>query len=398
MIIVDLDIEAINNLCKDLSEGPANDYYVVESLKSVIYPNGFVFEDGELDAELIETITDNTRGHFISGSGTDSEFIVFNTLQRTGWKVVASSDYSTLMNNANVIRNMTIISLFVGISFLIIIYLILSGSLTRPILDLQKKMKEAENGNLEVIAQSRNNDEIADLCRSFNVMISKIKELLQLTLSEQEELKKYELTALQAQINPHFLYNSLDAIVWMSEAGNRREVVKITKTLSNFFRISLSKGKDWITVRDEIEHVRSYLTIQKMRYRDIMDYTIDVPDSLMEFTILKITIQPLVENALYHGIKNRRKMGHISISCSELDNERLIFRITDDGAGMDETRLKEIRDALEDNELLIKSEGGYGLKNINQRIRLFYGKEYGIRINSSLGEGTAAEIILPKRR
>ena len=398
VIIVDLDSDVISNLCKDLSDGPSSNYYIIEDLFNVVYPPGYNFNYSEIKKENIEAVAARDKGYFISGKGRNKEFVVFNTLERTGWKIISSTDYSALMNNALIIRNITVSIFMLCISFLLVINMFISDSFTKPILDLQKKMKEAENGNLEVFAESSKRDEIADLCGSFNLMIKKIKDLIILTLQEQEELKKYELKALQSQINPHFLYNSLDAIVWMSEAGNKKEVIKITKTLSNFFRISLSKGEDWITIADEIEHVRSYLTIQKMRYRDILDYSIDVPAEFLEYTILKITIQPLVENALYHGIKNCRRKGHIRITCEELYAERLLFKVRDDGAGMDKDRLKEINNALENNKLIIKSKSGLGLKNINQRIRLFYGKDFGLRIRSIQGKGTTAEIVLPKRR
>lgn len=210
------------------------------------------------------------------------------------------------MKSAYAIRNLTIFTVVLCFMFTVVLYLFISDKLTLPIRDLKNKMKMAESGNLEVKAECANSDEIADLCHSFNIMLQKIKELMDRSLKEHENLKKSELRVLQAQINPHFLYNTLDAIVWMTEANNSEQVVEITKALSSFFRISLSKGKEWITIKDEVEHTRSYLVIQKMRYRDILDFKIDFEEDIMEYKILKLTLQPIVENALYHGIKNKR--------------------------------------------------------------------------------------------
>lgn len=211
---------------------------------------------------------------------------------------------------------------------------------------------------------------------------------------EQKQLRKAEFELLQAQINPHFLYNTLDAIVWSAEAGNQKQVVKMVGSLSEFFRSSLNKGKELVRVREELSHARSYLEIQQIRYQDILSYEIDVPEELFEYEIPKITVQPIVENALYHGIKNRRGGGKITITGQESESDyRLI--VTDDGMGMDSERLNEITRGLsnkapEDAKI-------YGLYNVNERIRLFYGEEYGISIESEYDRGTTVTIRLPKK-
>ncbi len=210
---------------------------------------------------------------------------------------------------------------------------------------------------------------------------------------EQKQLRKAEFEILQAQINPHFLYNTLDAIVWSAEAGNQKQVVKMVGSLSDFFRSSLNKGKEIVMVREELQHVRSYLEIQQIRYQDILSYNIDVPESLYNYGIPKITIQPVVENALYHGIKNRRGGGTITVSGYENETDYYI-EVEDDGMGMTQERLDEVRGSLSGNG----NEDGkiYGLYNVNERIRLEYGEDYGLHIESAYGEGSVISIHLPK--
>lgn len=210
---------------------------------------------------------------------------------------------------------------------------------------------------------------------------------------EQKQLRKAEFELLQAQINPHFLYNTLDAIVWSAEAGNNKQVVKMVGSLSDFFRTSLNKGKEIVTIKEELQHVRSYLEIQQIRYQDILSYDIDVDEAIYDYRIPKISIQPLVENALYHGIKNRRGGGTIRITGTE-EKDSILITVLDDGAGMTPERLKEVRIGLvygsSDTNVI------YGLYNVNQRIMLNFGEEYGVGIDSAPETGTAVTIRLPK--
>ena len=210
--------------------------------------------------------------------------------------------------------------------------------------------------------------------------------------AEQERLRRAEFELLQAQINPHFLYNTLDAIVWSAESKDEEKVIRMTRSLSDFFRGSLSKGRKDISIKEELVHVRSYLQIQQIRYQDILTYKIDIDDKYMECLIPKITLQPLVENALYHGIKNRRGGGCISLSAKDCDNGFIIC-VEDDGAGMDEERLKKVVKSLTDRGP--EETEIYGLYNVNERIQLDFGREYGISIQSEHNKGTSVYINLP---
>jgi two-component system sensor histidine kinase YesM len=272
----------------------------------------------------------------------------------------------------------------------------ISKSIYIPIKKLHDVTTTITRHDLEALVSTDNADEITALGLSFNLMVGKIKELLDAKLEEHEKLKKAELRALQAQINPHFLYNTLDTIIWMAEARRMDQVVELVRVLSRFFRISLSKGKDWITVREEIEHIESYLAIQKIRYRDILDYQIDIPEALRDSHVLKLTLQPLVENALYHGIKNKRKGGSIVVRGRQLPGGLLQIQVEDNGIGMAQERLAQVRAQLDlSADDGVVAEGGYGISNVHQRIMLYYGPEYGLRIESEYLRGTRVSLVIP---
>ncbi|KAB8145587.1 sensor histidine kinase [Chloroflexia bacterium SDU3-3] len=272
----------------------------------------------------------------------------------------------------------------------------ISRTIYAPLKRLHDATTTIARHDLEVLATSENTDEITELVGSFNAMVRRIRELLAAKVQEQENLKKAELRALQAQINPHFLYNTLDTIIWMAESNRTRQVVDLVSALSRFFRITLSKGRDWITVRDEIEHVSSYLAIQKMRYRDILDYTIDVEADILDTQMLKLTLQPLVENALYHGIKNKRSGGRITVRGRRVGQD-VRLDVEDNGIGMRADLVSQLGAMLARTDHP-HSESGYGLNNVNQRIKLFYGQQYGLTIVSAHQIGTQVSILLPTNK
>jgi len=291
----------------------------------------------------------------------------------------------------------SIILIFSAVVFSVVAAWSLSKSIYTPIKKLHDVTTTITKNDLQALMTSDNVDEITELGMSFNIMIGKIKELLDSKIKEQEELKKAELRALQAQINPHFLYNTLDTIIWMAESKKTDQVVKIVTALSNFFRISLSKGMDWITIGEEVERIRSYLTIQRMRYRDILDFKIEVAEDVAENTILKLILQPLVENALYHGIKNKRQKGMIHVRARRKGEDEVLLEVEDDGIGFTPEKLAQLRAELDDDSGDIKLESGFGIGNVNKRIRLYYGKPYGLSIQSEYSTGTCVTLIIPAK-
>lgn len=265
-------------------------------------------------------------------------------------------------------------------------------SITRPITKLSEVTNQVAKGDLSVRADVKTGAEASMLGNSLNTMIDKINELLVQVKTEQIRLRKAEFELLQSQINPHFLYNTLDAIVWLAEAGDQKKVVSMVGSLSEFFRTSLNQGKDIVSIKEELQHVRSYLEIQQVRYQDLLQYEIDVPECLNHYLIPKITIQPLVENALYHGIKNKRGLGKIEIN-GRLREDYFILQIKDNGIGIKEERLREVQNQILHKET--KENDIYGLYNVNERIRLNFGEAYGIVIESVYGEQTVVSVTLP---
>lgn len=268
------------------------------------------------------------------------------------------------------------------------------NGITEPIQNLCEVAEAAGSGDFQIRAQGKGLDELAVLNASFNQMMEEIGELVEDIRVEELNLRAAELRVLQEQINPHFLYNTLDNIIWLAESNDTEQVVDMVSSLSNFFRTTLSKGREFITVKEEEEHIQSYLQIQQFRYRDILSYEIAIPEELYEYEVIKLTLQPLVENALYHGIKKKRGMGHITVT-GEKYKDVLIFKVTDNGMGMEPERLEKVRRMLEGEELEEKESGGFGLFNVNQRIQLHYGVEYGLKIQSTYQQGTEVWVRVP---
>jgi len=297
------------------------------------------------------------------------------------------------------IHTTTLISTIIGIAILVLViicaiigFISVKNAISFPILKLEYMARDIAKGDLSVRAPDPEVEELKDLTRSLNIMAERIKYLIDSGIEEQRKVQKAEMRALQAQITPHFLYNTFDTIVWFAEQGRHQEVVKITLAFTNFFRISLSKGKDWITTAQEIEHVKSYLTIQSIRYGDILDYSIELEERLNDIPMLKLLLQPLVENAIYHGIKHKRGRGFISVRGWEEDGYSC-FCVEDSGIGIKPEKLEELRHMLQDEVNM--PDIGFGVYNVHRRIRLYYEGAEGLDIESHYGEGTKVSFKLP---
>lgn len=260
----------------------------------------------------------------------------------------------------------------------IAIYII--RGITNPIEKLTGVTQKIAKGDFEVRASEVKTEEINSLSNAVNYMAENLEIFVGKIKEDEQKMRVAELRILQEQINPHFLYNTLDTIMWLIEDGKAGEAEKMVESLSNFFRIVLSKGKEYITIEEEKNHIQNYLSIQQIRYQDILEYEIDIPEELYKYTILKLTLQPLVENALYHGIKYKRAKGKIKVS-GYIDHNVITLSVKDDGVGMDTATTKN----------------GFGTTNVNERIKMNYGEEFGLTITSKLGEGTLAEVTIPAR-
>lgn len=269
----------------------------------------------------------------------------------------------------------------------------LSRSIAEPIENLSNRVKVISAGDLtEQPAIQANELEVQALSDGFEQMVMHLNELIAKNKDEEIHRRNAEFALLQAQINPHFLYNTLDTIIWLIEAGDVDKSVKIVSSLSNFFRFSMNRGKDVITLAEEEKHIRSYLEIQQIRYHDVMDYEIDIPPELGAYCLPKLTLQPLVENALYHGIKLKRCKGHIQVTGRQEGN-RIVLTVADNGAGMSQQRLTELRNAIRDGK-----EIGFGLHAIHKRLQLLFGDNYGVtEVFSAPGDGTKINVETPMR-
>ena len=296
------------------------------------------------------------------------------------------------------LRNLTVgegAFLLLAVLFSMLAQRSLSLAIRQPIARLEALAAKLASGDLRARVTQVKTEELVPLSDSLNIMADKLERLIEENRQEQENLKKSELRTLQAQITPHFLYNTLDTVVWLAQTNRIDEAVKVIKAMSRFFRISLSQGRDWITLEQEISHIEGYLTIQKVRYRDILDYEITADPSLYSVQILKLTIQPLVENAIYHGIKHRREGGKVSIAVRR-EGGQIAVTVRDNGAGMEPEKLQTVLAMLEEK---IPQEGdgiGFGLYNVNKRIKLYYGQAEGLSIESGAG-GTCVSFYVPER-
>ncbi len=266
----------------------------------------------------------------------------------------------------------------------------------KPIDRLEEVTTHLAEGTLDARLRETEVTELRNLTISVNTMADRLEEMMQKSHKDERNLRKAELRTLQAQINPHFLYNTLDAIIWKAEAGEKNEVIQLTGALSNFFRISLSSGADWIPIGQEKKHIEGYLTIQQTRYRDIMRYEIDIPDEIGEYYMLKLLLQPLVENALYHGIKIKRGGGSIRVVGRLVEN-MLEFSVSDTGTGMTTEQLQELNERMKEGQPTVsRGTGGFGLVNVNLRIRLYYNQSEGLKIVSD-ENGTTVSFRVPCR-
>ena len=403
-IVIDLEDTALEQYRNSVVIGKTGFFYVTDGAgRPILAPQEDpAAEDMIAKVDLSAKLGDDQASYVDSASGKP-KFVVFTTSPVTGWKIVGIVPLQEIMVEANSIRQLIIVSVVLSIVFAIGLNFFITARLTRPVQLLKNKMRQAASGYFDAKVKPTGHDEIADLGNSFNIMLEKINGLMEQHLKEQEQIQKAELRTLQAQIHPHFLYNTLDSIVWMAEAGKDDKVIALVQALSRFFRVSLNKGLDWIPLKEELEHVRSYLVIQQIRYRDILEYEIDAPGALGDCRILKMTLQPIVENALYHGIKNKRGKGMIRISCRAVSEQELLIEVSDNGIGMSEERLAKLREQLARHiipEETTGSEvsGGFGLHNVQQRLRLYYGESCAIRIDSVDREGTTVAMRIPKQR
>ncbi len=389
VVLIDLRLKVMEAIFDDMTVGVGGFLFIEAPGGAIVYTpvNPIVYR-------VRDEWLDTPRASSVRRIKGDDYQIVSQGSTYTQWKTVGVFPLSELMSQVSTIRYYSLIIAGVTVLVALIVALFFTAGIARPVIELRSLMKEAEAGNLAVRFEGRQEDEIGYLGKSFNTMIEEVQKLIDLVYREQQSKREAELRTLQEQIKPHFLYNTLDTIQWMAQERGAQDIVKLVGALTSLFRIGLSRGKEMILLTDEMEHVRSYLTIQKARYEDKFDFTLCTEDGILPCLVLKLTLQPLVENAIYHGIKERRGHGTISVEALSRDG-LLVLRVSDDGVGMAPAKLREVRALLAVAHPHGEGLEGYGVHNVHERIQLSFGTRYGLTFESAPGKGTTVEVLHP---
>lgn len=392
ILIIDLNYDVINNLCEAIHLGNKGYVYILDEKGEIVYhPQQQLILSGVKKELLKQIVKIDSSTSITDEKGEDKIYTPFHS-KKTGWTIVGVTYTSELVKNEQMVKNM-----YVGMGTLLILLAVLLGflissSITKPIKQLQEAMKEVQKGRFQPIhIESRGDNEIASLNASFNIMIARIEELMKKNNREQAEKRKSEMKALQSQINPHFLYNTLDSIIWLIETDDSEQAIKMTSVLAKFFRLAIGNSDIYVTVEQEIEYTKSYLIIQQMRYKDKLTFEIDVDEEILQCPIIKLIIQPLVENGIYHGLKYKKTKGSIRIT-GHKEEDKMIIKVIDDGIGMNGETLENIYKKKKEAS---NRHNGIGMKNVQDRISLYYGEDYGLTIDSKENEGTVVTIIIP---
>lgn len=387
VILLDIRHDIIQSSINGVTIGEKGFVFVMDQEDNIVYTpvNGIVYRVNPKWVKAMEPMSVQIQGGSYQIRSELSPY--------TGWRTVGVFSMDEVMSSVNTIVYILFTCVIISLVLVVIVSFKFSRTLTNPIFKLKRLMKQAESGDLTVRFNFQHNDEIGELGQSFNHMIARIDQLIQMVYVEQENKRTAEMKSLQEQIKPHFLYNTLDTISWMARDYDAEDIVRLVDALTNMFRIGLSHGKDIITVKEEITHVSNYLYIQKIRYKDKLNYVIHVDESLYAVEVPKLILQPLVENAIYHGVKAKRGGGTITIT-GVPEGENLVFTVQDDGAGMLQEKVEELNRRMSERSVLDEKKS-FGLFYIRERIQLCYGKGYGVHVESTLGEGTRVTITLP---
>lgn len=393
VILIDLKLRVISEIIEDVRPGKSGLLMVIDDEGEAIY-----FPSNPLIDGINKNWFDESHsGAFSREANGKSLQFIYRTSSFTNWTTIGVFPTSQSALEVQQIHFYVISFLFVVCLFGIGASYNLANSMSRPIGQLIAFMNKAEAGDLSIRYKGDRRDEIGILGRSFNKMLVQINRLLSLTELQERQKREAELKALQAHIKPHFLYNTLDTINWMARKKDAIDVAELVDSLSQLFRIGLNRGNDIISLENEMEHINSYLKIQKARYKEKLNYHISVSPDLQEVSVLKLVLQPIVENAIYHGIKERRGPGQILIEAKEQEGN-LLLRVKDDGKGMPEEKVHLLTEILNSPFSKVnpsKESIGYGIRNVQERIKLTFGEKYGLSIESEVEKGTTVTVQLP---
>lgn len=397
VLLINLNSNTVSEIVeRAILPGGGYVYFITNDGQIVYHPKQKEIDKGTFKEDL-EGVQDQVYGTVIKTFDSRERLMIIDPVSQTSWRVVGVTYMDSLLSS---VRDIQLIVAFVLLGFALVtsvVTTVVVSYVTGPIRELELIMRKVQKGNFDIIVPMDGTKETQSLSASFAVMVVKIKKLMQ-DIQRTEALKREkELDALQAKINPHFLYNTLDTMIWMAETGDKEGVVNMASSLATLFRISIAKGHDTITISEEVEHVKNYLDIQRMRYKDKFCYETEIPENLANCPTIKLIIQPIVENSIYHGIKYMIDPGLIKITVKETEDNTIRIVVSDNGIGMPQEKASSLLDPKAEKEVNPDSNGnGIGLLNIDERIKLAYGKQYGLSIKSELEEGTTVTISIPK--
>lgn len=389
VLMMDIDYGDFYALTEHVSLGASGYSYILNREgELVVHPLQQLIYQGVASEDLTAV------NQFLVGQGRDrvdgrERVLISATLNQTRWRLVGVAYIDEILELQNTFIRIISIVLLCAAMLSFAVASVMAYWVTRPMRYLEDTMRRVEAGDLNVAIKEQGFREARSVSTAFNHMIARIRALMDQIVQEQEKKQLYELNALQAQINPHFLYNTLDSIIWMEERGRSREAITMVSALAKLFRISISKGRSIITVREELEHVRNYLIIQKMRFKDQFTYEIQAQEETLGERTVKLIVQPLVENAINHAIDQTQPEAlHIIIKAFFQDDD-LLFTVEDDGIGIAPEVLENILTSP-------AGRSGIGIKNVHERIQLTFGSAYGLHIESEEDVGTLVTIRLPR--
>lgn len=391
VFFIDLNYSAISELCNQSMVGNQGYAFILDADGNIVYHPQQQQLYNELQTENISLIMGTDKDTVLSGKGSAEKLYSISRSEKTGWTVVDCVRVEELLRKSNKAQSLYVL-VAMGLMIVALFFSrFISRSITQPIQQLCDSMARVQEGDFsvsDVVVDSKN--EIGSLTKSFNVMTHRIQDLMEQNIREQEAKRKSELKALQSQINPHFLYNTLDSIIWMAEGKKNEEVVLMTAALARLLRQSISNEDEVVSIGQEVEYARGYLTIQKMRYKDKMEFQIDVDPSILHIPLIKLVLQPVIENAIYHGLKYKESKGLLMVKGFR-KNGNAVLQVIDNGVGMDQETLDHIYEKHKVNY----QSNGVGVYNVQKRLQLYYGSEYGITYESEKGVGTTATITIP---
>ena len=394
ILLVDMNFSGIEQICKDVTLPYSQGYlYLIDGSGELIYhPRQQLIYAGLLEENNLSAANyaDGTHTETFQGQRRS---VTVKTVGYTGWKLVGVVPRANMLDNYGQLMLFFLFVVFFSIFLLVFANLRLSEWITAPMKQLDRAVKELESGREPVDFTVNGPYEVEHLSRSIQSMVSTLRHLMDDILEQEAQKRRSELDVLQSQINPHFLYNTLDSVVWMTENGRTEDAVVMLTALARFFRISLSRGSNIIPLADELEHARHYLTIQKMRYKNKFSAQISAEDSVESLYTIKLIIQPILENAIYHGMAYADGDGEIQIHAFR-EGEDVLIEVTDNGPGMPEELVEQL---LSPNGPAVSGAkgSGIGFRNVHQRIQLTFGPDYGLTILSEPDSGTTVRIRLP---